>query len=88
MKAIKEVIIDSIGILQWVLAVVTLFMVYMVINQVQDLDKLGRENNTYVRTVGCILSVPLADRTDDYISNCYLLAEKHNEIDVDHFGNK
>ena len=53
-----------------------------------NLNRLGRENNTYHRTVACILSVPLADRTDSYISQCYQGAEAKNDIQVDRYGNK
>ena len=61
---------------------------YIIQTGTQELNRLGRENNTYHRTTACILSVPLANRTDSYISNCYTQAERENNIRVDHFGGK
>lgn len=53
-----------------------------------DINQKTRENNAYLRTVACILSVPLVERTDQYISNCYEQAETENKLHVDRFGNK
>lgn len=55
-------------------------------NNVAIQSELARKNNTYLRTVSCILSVPLATRTPEYIDNCYTRAEKVTHQDVDRFG--
>ena len=72
-------------------AIFLLFLTgYLYIIQVNsaELTRIGRENNTYHRTVSCILSVPLATRTPEYITRCYDRAEKVNDITVDRFYKK
>lgn len=95
MKRLTYTLEDSIVILKWVAGVMTVFVLFLILTGLNanriatdKSNETGRENNTYLRTVACILSVPLGERTDDYISNCYLKAENKSGTNVDHFGNR
>lgn len=95
MKRITPTLEDSLVLLKWVGTVLIVFVLIFILTGLRSLGEqsdrnhqTGLENNTYLRTTSCILSVPLEQRTDDYISNCYLRAEKASGVNVDHFGNK
>lgn len=63
---------------------------YLFVVQINSttLARISKENNTYHRTVACILSVPLATRTPEYIDRCYDQAEKVNSVKVDRFNHR
>lgn len=79
LRAAITPVILILGILWWVTTVQ---------NSADRSYRIAQETNVYNRTTACILSVPLATRTDEYISNCYNKAEAANDIKVDHYGNK
>jgi hypothetical protein len=80
--------------LQWLLllggsSVLALFLwlTSVQLDLAKEQTRISKESNVYMRTTSCILSVPLATRTDNYIGQCYNKAEKSNDIKVDRFGN-
>lgn len=46
----------------------------------------GLVGQTYNRATNCFLAVPADQRTDEYIDECYNLAEQATGTKVQHFG--
>ena len=67
-------------------ALVAAFIVIYMMMMAHQLQ-VAKETNTYNRGTACILSVPLATRTDEYIAECYTEAENYNNVKVKRFGN-
>lgn len=93
MRRIVATLEDSLVIIRYVLAILFILMLFTILFQTASNNSktdrnydLGRENNTYLRTMVCISSVSPTKRTPDYVKLCYLLAEKHNNTVVEHFG--
>jgi hypothetical protein len=79
---------------QWLLLVgglgLLMFFLWTTSKQIgiaKEQTRIVKESNVYMRTTSCILSVPLANRTDEYIGQCYNKAEKANGIFSSFFGN-
>lgn len=51
-----------------------------------NLQQLGQENNSYLRTINCLQSVPVTERDAQYIKSCYDKADAKNGTKVDRFG--
>lgn len=51
----------------------------------QNILDLGKQNNTYLRATACIIAVPVEDRTNQLIDECYNQAERFNNTKVDRF---
>ncbi len=67
-----------------VIAIVAYTFVYA--STANEQIKVARETSVYNRATACILSVPLATRTDEYIAECYTRAEQYNNVKVERFG--
>lgn len=89
----RDITQKSMEYLRYILAIMLVFTLFFIViqgNNNQDrTDRnftLGKENNTYLRTMVCIASVSPTKRTPDYVKLCYLEAEKHNDTQVERFG--
>jgi hypothetical protein len=45
----------------------------------------GRNNNTYLQTITCVISTTPTQRTNEYVKACYDKAEHENNVQIKHF---
>lgn len=83
----------SMEILRFIGIVLFLFLGFTLITQINSTEaktdrnyRVGLENNAYIRVMVCLDSIPDEKQTADYRKLCYIEAEKHNNVSLEHFG--
>lgn len=72
--------------LRYAQLITTIAGLVAILSSMHLLYDLGKENNSYLRTMVCIASVTPIKRIPSYTKSCYEQAEAHNGNSIDRFG--
>lgn len=74
-------------VVDFVFYMILLITVFIVVFFIVRLTILGKENNSYMRSMNCIASVSPTERTPEYVQECYSKAEQANKVKLERYGN-